>query len=176
MPLLGPLGILFFFGLALVGLGNWLFFTALARHDGLRRERVLFVVFDPDSPMKRPEAKADRIRLRVGAYLIGFGLVTFYTAMSTGDQRELMVCSDRCHRAGYLGGRFGLSETMGPSGRPLRACFCVGPAGSVELKQEPLPLPVGAGGPRPKPQVSPAASVELRPEPAASPASPGASP
>ncbi len=144
MPMLGPLGILFFAGLALVGAGNWLAFRALARHDGLRRERMLFVVFDPESPMKQPGARADRRRFRVGVYLIAIGIVTFYTALTTGDDRELRVCVDRCHRAGYIGGRFGESEARAPSGRPLRGCFCVGPAGSVELKQAPLPLPPGA--------------------------------
>jgi hypothetical protein len=142
MPLLGPLGILFFAGLAFVALGNYFAFTALARHDGLRRDRLLFVVLDPESPMKQPAARRDRQKFRVGVYLIGFGLVTFYTALSTGDERERAVCSDRCHRAGYLGGRFGPSATnVGPSGGPARACYCVTPTGSVELKQAPLPLP-----------------------------------
>lgn len=149
MPLLGPLGILFFAGLALIGVGNWLFFRTLARHDGLRRDRMLFVIFDPESPMKRPEARRDRLKFGLGAYLIGFGLVTFYTALSTGDERELYVCVDRCHRAGYVGGRFGPSEAKAPSGRPLRACYCVGPAGSVELRQEPLPLPSSPAGASP---------------------------
>jgi hypothetical protein len=140
MPLLGPLGILFFVGLALCGVGNLLAFRAIARHDGLRRERMLFVIFDPESPMQRPEARADRRKFRLGVFLIGFGLVTFYTALSTGDERELRVCVDRCHRAGYVGGRFGESGEPSPSGRRLRACYCVGPAGSVELKQDRLPL------------------------------------
>jgi hypothetical protein len=149
MPLLGPLGIFFFAGLALVAAGNWLAFRALARHDGLRRERVLFVVLDPESPLKRPEARRDRFRFRLGVYLVGFGLVTFYTALSTGDERERQVCSDRCHRAGYLGGRFGPSATeFDGAGRPRRACFCVGPAGSVELKQTPLPLPSSPASPQ----------------------------
>jgi hypothetical protein len=140
MPLLGPLGILFFAGLALCGVGNLLAFRAIARHDGLRRERMLFVIFDPESPMQRPEARADRRKFRLGVFLIGIGLVTFYTALSTGDERELRVCVDRCHRAGYVGGRFGEAGERAPSGRPLRACYCVGPAGSVELKQDRLPL------------------------------------
>jgi len=133
MPLLGPFGLLFFVGLALFFAGNAVVWSLLGRYGGLDRSRTLFVVFDPDSPMKAPSARTDRRRFRFGVYTVGFGLLTFYTALSVGDARELRVCVDQCHRAGYAGGRFGPSTKPGSPTPAPRACFCVTPAGSVEL-------------------------------------------
>ena len=150
MELTGPAGILFWVGLLMFGIGNALAWTMISKYGGLDRTKTLFVVFDDESPMKAPSAKADRWRFRVGVYLIGFGLVTFYTGMSTGELRELQVCRRECQKAGYWGGAFAPSQqassassvptpALGPYGpSPNRACWCASPQGSVELPPESL--------------------------------------
>ena len=137
MPLTGPFGILFWVAVVQLAIGNWLVFTMLSKHGGLDRTKTLFVVFDPDSPMKADAAKSDRWRFRIGVYMVGFGLMTFYTALSTGDQRELQICQTACRREGYGGGQFAPSQKQAPGAQPQRACWCIGPAGSIELEQTP---------------------------------------
>jgi hypothetical protein len=151
MPLLGAFGWFFFAGLAMFALGHLLFWTTLARHDGLDRSRTMHVVFDDDSPMKRPENRRDRLLFRAGVFLIAMGLMTFFTALSVGDERELRLCTQKCHERGQ-NGRFAPSGTVrDAAGQPVRACWCVSATGSTELPQETLPplAPPGApsGGP-----------------------------
>ncbi len=177
MALLGPLGILFWVGLALFAAGHMLFWPVLAKYGGLERTKTLFVVFDNDSPMNAPDAKPDRWRFRIGVYLIGFGLVTFYSGLSTGEAQELRVCRNACIRQSLWGGYFAPSLTeKTPAGKPLRACWCIGPVGSVELQQDSLPFPPqlappglarSAASPSTLPSAPPASSA-LRAQPAPS--------
>jgi hypothetical protein len=155
MELLGIGGILFWLGLLMFSGGFALVWVALARHDGLDRSRTLHVIFDEDSPMRRPEHRRDRAIFRVGIFVAGFGAVNVFTAVSMGDARERAVCNRTCQREGYLGGRFApsTSEKVQGTNQPQRACWCVGPAGSVELPAARLPPLPGA-----PPAASPAAS------------------
>src|SRR4051812_5722717 len=98
MPLTGPLGILFWVAVVQLAIGNWMVFTRLARHGGLERTKTLSVVFDEDSPLKT--SPGDYRIFTLGVFMIGFGLVTFYTALSTGDQRELYLCQTACRKEG----------------------------------------------------------------------------
>jgi hypothetical protein len=148
MPLLGAFGWFFFVGAAMFVLGHLLFWTTLARHDGLDRSRTLHIVFDDDSPMKRPENWRDRLIFRASVFLIAMGMMTFFTALSVGDERERRLCTQKCHERGQNGGRFAPSATVkDASGQPVRACWCVSPAGSTELPQETLPPLVPSAAP-----------------------------
>lgn len=140
MELLGPFGILFWVGLAVWVAASAALFVVLGKHGGLDRSRTLSVVFDDDSPMKAPGARRDRWVFRVSLFVGGFGLMTLFTGLSVGDARDLRVCTQRCQQKGYFVGRFAPSEVdKTPSGKPVRGCFCVGPAGSQELRAEPPP-------------------------------------
>ena len=75
MTLLGPFGLLFAAGAAMYAAGFWLVYKMLGRHGGLDRSRTLSVVFGEDSPMKRPEARGDRMRFRAGVFLMAFGVI-----------------------------------------------------------------------------------------------------
>lgn len=143
MDLLGFGGGLFLLGIAMFWAGLGLVWWQLGRHGGLDKTRTLHVMFDDSSPMRRPENRRDRTLFRAGVFLAGLGMVTIYTGVSTGDQRELAVCNQACRRDGYWGGRFAPSATerQGNSNRPQRACWCVGPAGSVEIPQANLRPP-----------------------------------
>lgn len=141
MALLGAFGIVFWSGLALVGVGNLLALRALDRHGGLTRKKLLWVVFDEASPMKQPAAAGDRTKFRVGVFLIGFGLVNLYTSISVGPEREARICDNRCRLAGHLKGEFGEKPAASAGEPPIRTCFCVTPTGSVELEQPDLALP-----------------------------------
>ena len=140
MQLLGPLGILFWVGLAIFAVGHGLFWPVLAKHGGLAREKMLSVIFDEDSPMRKPEARADRLRFRIAVFLIGIGLMTFYTSLSVGPDRELRVCQQRCLTAGHFGGFFAPSELAKQRGRDERGCFCkTQDGGTTELAQPEIP-------------------------------------
>lgn len=142
MELLGIGGILFWTGLLMCTGGFSLVWMTLARHHGLERSRTLQVIFDEDSPMKRPEHRRDRMLFRVGVFVAGFGVMNVFTALSLGEDRERAVCNRTCQRQGYLGGRFApsTSEKDPKTHRPQRACWCVGPAGSLELPPAGLPF------------------------------------
>lgn len=140
MSLLGPLGILFWLGLAIFGAGHALFWPVLAKHGGLERTKMLSVIFDEDSPMRRPEHRSDRIRFRVAVFLIGIGLMTFYTSLSVGEGRELRVCQQKCLAEGHFGGYFAPSELAKAKGRRERGCYCkTAEGGTVELRQPTIP-------------------------------------
>ena len=140
MSLLGPLGILFWVGLAIFAVGHALFWPVLAKHGGLARETMLSVIFDEGSSMRRPEHRGDRVRFRVAVFLIGIGLMTFYTSLSVGDDRELRVCRQRCLSDGYFAGHFAASDRAKSLGRTERGCFCKTAAGAVvELEQRAVP-------------------------------------
>lgn len=140
MALLGPLGILFWAGLAIFAVGHALFWPVLSKHGGLTRETMLDVIFDEDSPMRRPEAKADRWRFRIAVFLIGIGLMTFYTSLSVGENRELKVCQKACLNAGHYAGYFAPSEIARAEGRVERGCFCKTMAGgTAEIPPTKLP-------------------------------------
>lgn len=147
MDLLGVGGILFWLGLLMFFGGFRLVWTRLERHGGLDRTQTLHVVFDEDSPMKRPEHARDRNIFRAGIFLAGFGLMNVFTAVTVGEQHELAVCGQNCRRQGHWGGRFAPStrDRIPGTDTPQRACWCVGPAGSVELP--PMGLPSGVGAP-----------------------------
>jgi hypothetical protein len=132
MPLLGPFGILFFGGIALCVIGGGLAYRMMKRHGGFDRA-ALAAVFADDSPMRRNPA--DRRAFRLGVFLFFFGVMTVFSGVSVGDARELRVCVDECHRQGYSTGKFGPSERdrNKASGETVRGCWCVGPAGSVEV-------------------------------------------
>jgi hypothetical protein len=140
MPLLGPLGILFWAGLAIFGAGHALFWPVLAKHGGLERTKMLSIIFDEDSPMRRPEHRADRVRFRVSVFLIGIGLMTFYTSLSVGEGRELRVCQQKCLAEGHFGGYFAPSENAKAKGKVQRGCYCkTNEGGAVELLQPTIP-------------------------------------
>jgi len=143
MDLLGFGGGLFFGGIALFWAGLGLVWTRLARYDGLDKTKTLHVVFDADSPMKRPENRRDRMLFRAGVFVAGFGAMTIFTGITTGDQRELGVCVQACRREGFYGGHFAPSgiEKRPGTDLPLRGCWCVGAAGSAELPQARLRPP-----------------------------------
>lgn len=150
MDLLGPFGGLFWLGLLMIGGGFTLAYRTVARHGGLDRTKTLHVIFDDDSPMKRPEAGSDHRRFLAGVFIAAFGLVNLFTGVTTGDMRERAVCAQACRREGFPAGGFGPSAVeRRPDGVPERACWCVGPAGSRELPQTQLrppsapALPVG---------------------------------
>lgn len=147
MPLEGPFGLFALSGLAFLVLGVGLVWSSLGKHGGLSRSEMLRVVFDDDSPMKRPEARGDRIKLRAGAFIVGFGLMNLLAAMTMGEQHELSVCVKMCRQEGHWGGKFGPSQReFDEKGNPLRGCFCTTPTGSIELMPQriaPLP-PAGA--------------------------------
>jgi hypothetical protein len=140
MPLLGPLGILFWVGLAIFAVGHLLFWPVLAKHGGLTRETMLDVIFDEASPMRRPEHRADRLRFRASIFVIGIGLLTFYTALSVGTDRELKVCQQRCLAEGHFAGYFAPSELARAQGREARGCYCkTATGGTIEIAQPSLP-------------------------------------
>lgn len=140
MELLGLGGLLFWAGVLMFWAGLGLVWTRVKRHGGLDRTRTLHVVFDDDSPMKRPEHRRDRWLFRLGAFLAVFGMMTIYTSTSVGDERDRRVCVETCRRLGHATGRFAPSGLQRrPDGTPERGCYCVGPAGSVELPQPPRP-------------------------------------
>lgn len=143
MELLGVGGILFWLGLLMFFGGFRLVWVSLKRHGGLEREQTLHVAFDDDSPMRRPEHRRDRLLFRGGVFVAAFGVVNVFTAVTVGDPRERMVCGRLCQERGYWGGRFAPSTTEKIQGTdlPQRACWCVGPAGSVELPSRGAPLP-----------------------------------
>lgn len=137
MELLGPFGVLFWVGLAVWGAAGAALFVILGKYGGLDRSKTLSVVFDEDSPMKAPGARRDRLIFRASLFIGGFGLMTLFTGLSVGDARDLRVCTQRCQQKGFAVGRFAPSEVdKTPSGKPVRGCFCVGPAGSQELRPE----------------------------------------
>ncbi len=145
MPLLGAFGWFFFVGFGMFVLGHLLFWSAIARHNGLDRSRTLHVIFDEDSPMKRPEHRRDRLVFRAGVFLIAMGMMTLFTALSVGDERELRLCSQKCHERGE-NGRFAPSAVVKDgAGHPVRACWCVSATGSTELPQESIPPLVPSG-------------------------------
>lgn len=136
MELLGVGGILFWAGLVMFAAGQACVWTRVAKYGGLDKMKTLSVVFDEESPMKRPENRGDRMIFRAGVFLVAFGLMTTFSGVTAGDQRALVVCANACRREGFQGGRFAPSGSeKDPSGRPLRACWCVGAAGSSELPQ-----------------------------------------
>ena len=137
MPLLGFFGILFWAGIAMWIAGFIVVYRLLAKHGGLDRGRTLDVVFGEDSPMKRPEAGHDRMFFRIGVFVMGFGLMTLFSGISVGEERELRVCVMACRHRGFMTGRFAPSEVdRDASGKPLRGCFCVSPTGSAELRRD----------------------------------------
>jgi hypothetical protein len=157
MPLLGPLGILFWAGLAIFGAGHALFWPVLAKYGGIERTKMLSVIFDEDSPMRRPENRPDRMRFRVSVFLIGIGLMTFYTSLSVGEGRELRVCQRKCLAEGHFGGYFAPSEHAKAMGRVERGCYCkTNEGGTVELLQPKIP---GLNDLPPSPAASAPASV-----------------
>ncbi len=140
MALLGPFGILFFVGLAMFFGGAVVVFSMLGRYGGLERTKTLDVVFAEESAMRRPEARADRVKFRAGVFVAGFGLMTLFTALTVGEASELRVCNRRCLQKGLGRGVFAPSAVdKDAHGRPLRGCWCVSPRGSSELRPEPLP-------------------------------------
>lgn len=140
LELLGPFGILFFVGLAMFFGGAGTMFVILGRYGGLDRSRTLSVVFDDDSTMKKPGARGDRIKFRIGVFVAAFGMMTLFTGLSVGDARELRVCDRRCMLKGLGRGAFAPSGVdKDAKGKPLRGCFCVSAAGSTELRPEALP-------------------------------------
>ncbi len=149
MDLLGVGGILFWLGIAMSAVGVRLAWAMVARHGGLDRTQTLHVIFDDESPMKRPEHRGDRVRFRAGVILAALGLVNLFTGVTTGAEREQAVCGRTCRRQGHWGGRFAPSakERIPGTDLPQRACWCVGPAGSIELP--PLGLPPSPSSPTP---------------------------
>jgi hypothetical protein len=141
MDLLGVGGVLFWLGIVMFLGGVRLAWKMLERHGGLDRSRTLQVAFDDDSPMKKPGAGRDRPLFLGGVFLAGFGLINLFTGVTTGTEREQAVCGRSCRQKGYWGGRFAPSATekVPETGQPQRACWCVGPAGSVELPQQSAP-------------------------------------
>jgi hypothetical protein len=140
MPLEGPLGVLFLSGLALLGAGFALIWTSLGKHGGLSKARTVAVLFDEDSPMRQPSARGDRRRLRAGVFLMGFGVMNVFAAFTVGEPRERGLCVRACHKEGYRGGSFAPStKEFGPDGKPMRGCFCAGPAGSIEITPPRMP-------------------------------------
>lgn len=150
MDLWGPLGLLFLIGIAQYGAGFALAWVMLGRHGGLDRSKTLFVAFDEESPMKRPEHAGDRRVFRVGIFLMAFGCFTIFSGLSGGDRRELAVCAKACVREGFKAGAFAPSQSeKDAAGKPIRACWCLGPAGSVELPQSQVLLVPGLPQPAP---------------------------
>ena len=133
-------GALFWAGFALIAIGGALVGTVLSRHGGLDRTRTLSVVFSDTSPMRT--VPGDRLRFRVGVFLIGFGMINLFSALSVGEGRELRVCGDLCRLSGHGAGHFAPSDSEKDGvGQPLRACWCATPTGSIELRPPGHPKP-----------------------------------
>lgn len=133
-------GALFWAGFALIAIGGTLVGMILSRHGGLERARTLSVVFSDDSPMRA--VPGDRTKFRVGVFVIGFGMINVFSALSVGEGREQRVCGDLCRLSGHGSGRFAPSEIdKDAAGAPLRACWCATPTGSIELRPARPPTP-----------------------------------
>ena len=142
MDLLGIGGGLFWAGALMVGGGLALAWSRLGRHGGLERSRTLHVIFDDDSPLKQPGNRADYRAFLGGVFGAGFGAVTLFSGVTSGDMRERGVCVQACRREGFESGVFAPSAVeRTPQGGAQRACWCVGPAGSQELPQQRLQPP-----------------------------------
>lgn len=145
MELLGIGGILFWLGLLMFFAGSWLIWGRLARHGGLDRTQTLHIIFDEDSPMKHPANRLDRWIFRLGVFIACMGLMNLITAVTVGEEHEQGVCGQACRREGFWRGRFAPSshDRIPETGAPQRACWCVGPTGSVEMAPRTLPLTGG---------------------------------
>jgi hypothetical protein len=137
-------GGLFWAGFAMIVVGGWLVGSVLSRHGGLERTKTLEVIFSDESSMRT--TPGDRMKFRIGAFVVCFGMMTVFSALSVGDERERRVCNDLCHYAGHASGHFAPStvEVDAVSKLPLRACWCTTPTGSIELRPQRPPTPSAA--------------------------------